>query len=83
LEINRTTVDGWVMHVGEMLIPVREAMFVQTKEKRGSHQEGYLWQFGQPVGGRGREAAVRFLGQWEGKLQTDAYVGYEKVGGAK
>jgi len=108
LEISRTTLDGWVMHVGELLIPIREAMrkdllagsymqadetpvLVQTREKRGSHREGYLWQFGRPGGevvfefalGRGREVAARFLGQWEGKLQTDAYVGYEKIGGPK
>lgn len=64
---------------------------MQTGEKRGSHHEGYLWQFGRPGGevvfefvlGRGRDVAARFLGQWEGKLQTDAYVGYEKVGGSK
>jgi len=108
LEISRTTLDGWVMHVGELLIPIREAMrkhllaggylqadettvLVQTREKRGSHHEGYLWQFGRPGGevvfefalGRGRDVAARFLGSWEGKLQTDAYVGYEKVGGLK
>jgi transposase len=108
LEISRTTLDGWVMHVGELFIPIREAMrrdllagsylqadetpvLVQTREKRGSHREGYLWQFGRPGGevvfefalGRGREVATRFLGQWEGKLQTDAYIGYDKVGGPK
>ena len=26
VEISRATMDGWVMHVGELLIPVREAM---------------------------------------------------------
>jgi hypothetical protein len=108
LEISRTTLDGWVMHVGELVIPVREAMrrdllargyiqadettvLVQTREKSGSHHQGYLWQFGRPGGeavfefalGRGRDVAARFLDQWEGKLQTDAYVGYEKVGGPK
>jgi transposase len=108
IEISRTTLDGWVMHVGELLIPIREAMrkdllggsylqadettvLVQTREKRGSHHEGYLWQFGRPGGevvfefalGRGRDVAARFLGPWEGKLQTDAYVGYHKVGGPK
>lgn len=106
LEISRTTLDGWVMHVGDLLSPVREAMrrdllagsyiqadettvLVRTKQKPGSHHEGYLWQFGRPGGeavfefalGRGREVAARFLGQWQGKLQTDAYVGYEKIGG--
>jgi hypothetical protein len=108
MEISRTTLDGWVMHVGELLLPIREAMrkellagsylqadettvLVQSRDKRGSHQQGYLWQFGRPGGevvfefapGRGRDVAVRFLGQWEGKLQTDSYVGYEKVGGPK
>lgn len=108
VEISRTTLDGWVMHVGELLIPIREAMRrdllaatylqadettvrVQVNDKSGKHHEGYLWQFGKPGGevvfefalGRGREVAARFLGQWEGKLQTDAYIGYEKVGGVK
>lgn len=106
VDISRTTLDGWVMHVGELLIPVREAMrkellasgylqadettvLVRTGEKKGSHHEGYLWQFGRPGGevvfefalGRGREVVARFLGNWAGKLQTDAYVGYDKVGG--
>ena len=108
VEISRTTLDGWVMHIGDLLIPIREAMRrdllsgsylqadettvqVQTREKKGSHHEGYLWQFGRPGGevvfefalGRGRDVPARFLGQWEGKLQTDAYIGYEKVGGPK
>jgi hypothetical protein len=64
-------------------------VLVRTKQKPGSHHEGYLWQFGKPGGeavfefalGRGREVAARFLGQWQGKLQTDAYVAYDKIGG--
>ncbi len=108
VEISRATLDGWVMHVGESLLPVKEAMRkdllagsyiqadettvqVQTNDRSGSHHEGYLWQFGRPGGevvfefamGRGREVAARFLGQWEGKLQTDAYLGYDKTGGPK
>jgi len=108
VEISRATLDGWVMHVGELLLPVREAMrkellaggylqadettvFVQTHDKSGSNHEGYLWQFGRPGGGvvfefamgRGRDVPARFLGQWEGKLQTDAYVAYDKTGGPK
>ncbi len=106
VEISRATLDGWVMQVGEMLMPVRDAMRndllagsylqadettvqVQTREKTGKHHEAYLWQFGRPGGeavfefamGRGRDVASRFLGQWEGKLQTDAYVAYDKSGG--
>lgn len=108
VEISRTTLDGWVMHVGELLTPIRESMrrsllcesylqadettvLVQVNDKSGKHHEGYLWQFGRPGGevvfefalGRGREVAARFLGQWEGKLQTDAYIGYDQVGGPK
>src|SRR5664280_2788255 len=33
--------------------------------------------------GRGREGPKEFLGQFEGILQTDGYVAYEKVGGPK
>src|ERR1035441_1868974 len=33
--------------------------------------------------GRGREGPKEFLGQFEGILQTDGYVAYERVGGAK
>ena len=108
VEISRATLDGWVMHVGETLMPVREAMRnellagsylqadettvrVQTGERTGKDHEAYLWQFGRPGGeavfefamGRGRDVASGFLGKWEGKLQTDAYVGYDKTGGPK
>ena len=108
VEISRATLDGWVMHVGELLMPVREAMRrdllagsylqadettvqVQTRQRTGKNHEAYLWQFGRPGGeavfefamGRGRDVAARFLGKWEGKLQTDAYVGYDHTGGPK
>src|ERR1017187_9916386 len=33
--------------------------------------------------GRGREGPKEFLGQFEGILQTDGYVAYERVGGPK
>ena len=33
--------------------------------------------------GRGRDVAAKFLGNWEGKLQTDAYVGYDQTGGPR
>jgi len=108
VEISRATLDGWVMHVGELLLPMWGAMrkellaesylqadettvLVQTHDKSGSNHEAYLWQFGRPGGGvvfefsmgRGRDVPDRFLGQWEGKLQTDAYVAYDKTGGPK
>jgi len=50
-----------------------------------------LWQYGKPGGesvfefcwGRGREGPCKFLGQWEGVLQTDGYQAYDDVGGPK
>ena len=108
VKISRATLDGWIMHAGELLMPVRDAMRnellagsylqadettvkVQTGEKTGKNHEAYLWQFGRPGSGavfefamgRGGEVARRFLGNWEGKLQTDAYVGYDNAGGPK
>ena len=50
-----------------------------------------LWQYGKPGGetvfdfclGRGREGPRKFLGKWEGILQTDGYQAYDGVGGPK
>ena len=108
LEIGRATLDGWVMRVGELLIPVTQAMRqdllkatylqadettvpVQMHDRRGSDHEAYLWQYGKPGGetvfdfqmGRGREGPKRFLGDWEGILQTDGYQAYDGIGGPK
>src|SRR5580704_15840103 len=108
LEIGRATLDGWVMRVGELLVPVTQAMRqdllkaaylqadettvpVQMHDRRGSNHEAYLWQYGKPGGetvfefclNRGREGPKRFLGRWEGILQTDGYQAYEGVGGPK
>lgn len=108
IEISRATLDGWVMRVGELLIPVCAAMrkqllterylqadettvLVQMHDKRGSDHQAYLWQYGKPGGetvfdfrmGRERDGPVKFLGQWEGILQTDGYAAYEGVGGPK
>jgi transposase len=106
IEIGRATLDGWVMRVGELLVPIASAMRlelldesyiqadetpvgVQTHDKRGKNHRAYLWQYGRPGGnvvfdfqmGRGREGPVRFLGQFEGLLQSDGYAAYERVGG--
>jgi transposase len=106
--IGRATMDGWVMRVGEMLIPVVGAMGrelltgsyiqadetpvpVQMSDGRGKNHQAFLWQYGKPGGnvvfdfrmGRGREGPVRFLGQYQGILQTDGYAGYGRVGGSR
>ncbi|MEO8053114.1 MAG: IS66 family transposase [Acidobacteriota bacterium] len=64
---------------------------VQLNDKRGADHQAYLWQYGKPGGetvfefclGRGREGPQKFLGQWEGILQTDGYQAYDNIGGPK
>lgn len=64
---------------------------VQMHDKRGYDQQAYLWQYGAPGGetvfefqlGRGREGPKKFLGEWQGILQTDGYQAYNNVGGPK
>jgi transposase IS66 family protein len=53
--------------------------------------QAYLWQYGKPGGetvfdfclGWGREGPRKFLGAWEGILQTDGYQAYDDIGGPK
>jgi hypothetical protein len=62
---------------------------VQMHDGRGKNHQAYLWQYGQPAGstvfdfqlGRGREGPKKFLGKFEGILQTDGYSAYERTGG--
>jgi transposase len=64
---------------------------VQMHDKRGEDHQAYLWQYGKPGGetvfdfclGRGREGPQKFLGEWEGILQTDGYQAYDQIGGPK
>src|SRR5450432_271815 len=64
---------------------------LQMHDKRGENHQAYLWQYGRPGGetvfefclGRGREGPRKFLGHWEGVLQTDGYAAYDDVGGPK
>ena len=57
---------------------------------RGKNHQGYLWQYSRPEGpvvfdfrmGREREGPKRFLGNFEGILQSDGYGAYDHVGGA-
>jgi transposase len=64
---------------------------VQMQDGRGADHQAYLWQYGKPGGetvfdfclGRGREGPRKFLGKWEGILQTDGYQAYDGVGGEK
>ena len=108
VSISRATMDGWVMSVGGLLLPIAVAMGreliaggyiqadettvgVQTHDKSGKNHQAYLWQYGKPGGsavfdfrmGRGREGPKQFLGQFEGILQTDGYIAYDRTGGPK
>ena len=64
---------------------------VQMHDRRGENHQAYLWQYGKPGGetvfdfclGRGREGPRKFLGQWEGILQTDGYAAYDDIGGPR
>jgi transposase len=64
---------------------------VQMHDRRGENHQAYLWQYGKPGGetvfdfclGRGREGPRKFLGPWEGILQTDGYAAYDDIGGPK
>lgn len=73
------------LQADETIVPV------QMHDKRGADHQAYLWQYGRPGGetvfdfqlGRGREGPRKFLGAWEGVLQTDGYQAYDGVGGPK
>src|SRR5438034_7970163 len=64
---------------------------VQTREGRGQNHQAYLWQYSRPGAtvvfdfrlGRGRDGPKRFLGQFEGILQTDGYAAYDQIGGPR
>jgi transposase len=64
---------------------------VQMHDRRGHNHQAYLWQYGRPAGsvvfdfrlGRSRDGPKEFLGQFEGILQTDGYIAYERIGGPK
>jgi transposase len=63
---------------------------VQMHDGRGKNHQAYLWQYSRPTGpvvfdfriGREREGPKRFLGNFEGILQSDGYGAYDHVGGA-
>jgi transposase len=63
---------------------------VQMHDGRGKNHQAYLWQYSRPNGpvvfdfrmGREREGPKRFLGNFEGILQSDGYGAYDHVGGA-
>lgn len=83
--MRRELVAGSYIQADETPVPV------QMADSRGKHHQAFLWQYGKPGGtvvfdfrmGRGREGPVKFLGPYEGILQTDGYAGYGRVGGCR
>jgi transposase len=61
---------------------------VQSERTKGKNHQAYLWQYSRPSGadfrmGREREGPKRFLGNFEGILQSDGYAAYDHVGGPR
>jgi transposase len=64
---------------------------VQMHDNRGKNHQAYLWQYSRPGGpvvfdfrmGRELEGPKGFLGNFEGRLQSDGYSVYDHVGGPK
>jgi transposase len=64
---------------------------VQMHDGRGKNHQAYLWQYSRPGGpvvfdfrmGREREGPKEFLGNFEGRLQSDGYSVYDHLGGPK
>ena len=93
--MRRDLLTGSYLQADETTVPVQMHGFsgkgVLRNDKRGENHQAYLWQYGKPGGetvfefclGRGREGPRKFLGQWEGVLQTDGYAAYDDVGGPK
>jgi transposase len=62
---------------------------VQMHDGRGQNHQAYLWQYSRPGGpvvfdfqlGRDRGGPKRFLGNFEGLLQSDGYAAYDHIGG--
>lgn len=60
----------------------------QTGEKTGRNHRAYIWEFSEPGGrvvfefemGRGRDGPREFLQGFRGKLQSDGYATYDKLG---
>lgn len=83
--IGRELLAGSYIQADETPVPV------QMHDGRGKNHQAYLWQYGRPGGsvmfdfrmGRGREGPSKFLGKFDGILQTDGYAAYERAGGPK
>jgi hypothetical protein len=82
--MGRELLEGDYIHADETPVGV------QMHDGRGKNRQAYLWQYSRPNGsvvfdfrlGREREGPKRFLGNFEGILQSDGYGAYESSGRA-
>jgi transposase len=86
-----TAVMGQELLRGDYIQADETPVDVQMHDGRGKNHQAYLWQYSRPGGpvvfdfrmGREREGPKRFLGDFEGILQSDGYGAYDHVGGPK
>ena len=84
-----TAAMGQELLSGSYLQADETTVGVQMHDGRGKNHQAYLWQYSRPRGsvvfdfrlGREREGPRRFLGNFEGLLQSDGYGGYDHIGG--
>jgi transposase len=75
-------VSGSYIQTDETSVPC------QTPEKTGKNHTAFIWEYSRPGGvvvfvfgmGRGREGPLEFLKNFRGKLQSDGYGVYNKLG---
>jgi transposase len=78
------TAMGQELLAGNYIQADETPVAVQMHDGRGKNHQAYLWQYGRPGGstifefrlGRDREGPKKFLGNFEGILQSDGYAAY-------
>jgi transposase len=82
-EMRREILSGTYLQADETTVPC------QTEEKTGKNHTAQIWEYSQPGGvvvfdfqmGRGRkDGPLQFLQGFTGKLQSDGYAAYDKLG---
>lgn len=80
--MRKDLLSGGYIQADETTVPV------QSKRSKGKNHQAYFWQYGRPGGpvvyefrtGREREGPKNWLGDFGGRLQTDGYSAYDKIG---
>jgi hypothetical protein len=81
---------AWIDDKGQTVVVMNRRCAMEMGSRWAPDpQRAYLWQYSRPGGtvvfdfrlGRGRDGPKRFLGGFEGILQTDGYSAYDQIGG--